>query len=237
MRSINKRKMMTTPIGTPSTTSSGRPVDRTKDIAILQAARQILLFEGANTLTMEAVAHKAGVSKATLYSRFGNRNALIEAVLRAQSDFFVESLGPAVQNAAQTFVALENFGLRLLQYLFSEDHLCLMKTLQGHQCIPAELRLRMYELGPQATCDQVEVWLAQAHQAGVICCADPALSAELLFGMLVGMDMLRNLFQQAPKRKPADLPGHIRTVVTLFLQMHQCVVEADCAKCAEAPAP
>ncbi len=57
--------------------ASGRPVDRNKDIAILQAARQILLFEGASVLTMEAVAAKAGVSKATLYSRFGNRNALI----------------------------------------------------------------------------------------------------------------------------------------------------------------
>ncbi len=207
--------------------ASGRPVDRNKDIAILQAARQILLFEGASVLTMEAVATKAGVSKATLYSRFGNRNALIEAVLRAQSDFFVESLSPAVQNAAQTFAALESFSLRLLQYLFSEDHLCLMKTLQGHQGMPEELRLRMYELGPQATCEQVEAWLSQAHQAKVICCPDPALSTEFLFGMLVGMDMLRNMFQQSPKRKPADLPGHVRTVVTLFLQMHQCELNAS----------
>lgn len=218
---------MTTPSGTsiPSASgsaSSGRPVDRTKDIAILQAARHILLFEGASALTMEAVASRAAVSKATLYSRYGNRNVLIEAVLRAQSDFFVESLNPAVENAAQTFAALESFSLRLLQYLFSEDHMCLMKTLQGHQGMPEELRLRMYELGPEATCEQVEAWLSQAHQSGLICCPDPCLSAEFLFGMLVGMDMLRNLFQQAPKRKPADLPGHVRTVVTLFLQMHQC---------------
>lgn len=207
--------------------SSGRPVDRNKDIAILQAARQILLFEGASALTMEAVAGKAGVSKATLYSRFGNRNLLIEAVLRAQSDFFVESFSGSVQNAAQAFAALEAFSLRLLQYLFSEDHLCLMKTLQGHQDIPADLRERMYELGPVATCIQVEAWLAQVHQHGLIHCPQPDFSAELLYGMLVGMDMLRTLFQQAPKRKPADLPGHVRAVVTLFLQLHQCEVPAE----------
>lgn len=204
--------------------SSGRPVDRSKDIAILQAARHILLFEGVVALTMEAVATTAGVSKATLYSRFGNRNALIEAVLRAQSDFFVESLSPSVQNAAQTFAALESFSLRLLQYLFSEDHLCLMKMLQGHQDVSAELRQRMYESGPMATCQVVEAWLSQAHHAGLIECPQPALSAELLYGMLVGMDMLRTLFQQAPKRKPDDLPGHVRTVVTMFLRLHQCVV-------------
>jgi len=218
--------MMTTNSGPatssfPGAASSGRPVDRNKDIAILQAARQILLFEGASALTMEAVASKAGVSKATLYSRFGNRNALIEAVLRAQSDFFVETLSPAVQNAAQTFAALEAFSLRLLQYLFSEDHLCLMKTLQGHQDIPADLRERMYELGPVATCVRVEAWLAQVHQLGLIHCPQPDFSAELLYGMLVGMDMLRTMFQHAPKRQPADVPGHVRTVVTLFLQLHQ----------------
>jgi hypothetical protein len=38
--------------------------------------------------------------------------------------------------------------------------------------------------------------------------------------------MLRNMFQQSPKRKPADLAGHVRTVVTLFLQMHQCELNA-----------
>lgn len=36
--------------------NSGRPVDRNKDIAILLAAREILLNDGPGALTMEAVA-------------------------------------------------------------------------------------------------------------------------------------------------------------------------------------
>ncbi len=199
---------------------SGRPVDRSKDKAILLAAREILLRDGASALTMEAVASKAGVSKATLYSRYGNRNVLIEAVLRAQSDFFVESLSLSVSNREQWFTAAEGFSQRLLDYLFSDDHLCLLKTLHGHECMPADLRDRMYELGPQATCQQVETFLAQSHQAGVINCPDPVFSAECLFGMLVGMDMLRNVFHQPSKRRPDNIAEHVKRVLTQFLLMH-----------------
>jgi len=199
---------------------SGRPVDRSKDKAILLAAREILLRDGAGALTMEAVATKAAVSKATLYSRYSNRNELIEAVLRAQSDFFVESLSLSVSTQEQWLVAAEGFSLRLLDYLFSDDHLCLLKTLQGHECMPVELRDRMYELGPLATCQQVEAFLAQSHQAGIIDCPDPVFSAECLFGMLVGMDMIRNLFQQPPKRRPDTLTAHVNRVLRHFLQMH-----------------
>ena len=49
--------------------SSGRPIDRSKDIAILLAAREILLKDGPGARTMEAVASKASVSKATLYTQ------------------------------------------------------------------------------------------------------------------------------------------------------------------------
>lgn len=201
--------------------SSGRPIDRSKDIAILLAAREILLKDGPGALTMEAVASKASVSKATLYSRFGNRNELIEAVLRAQSDFFVETLNLQVVTLEQWLVAMQGFSQRLLAYLFSDDHLCLLKTLHGHECMPVDLRDRMFELGPVATCQQVERFLAQAHQAQIIDCPDPAFSAECLFGMLVGMDMIRNLFHQAAKRRPEDIESHVQRVLGQFLQMHQ----------------
>lgn len=204
---------------------SGRPVDRSKDKAILMAARAILLQDGASALTMEAVASKAAVSKATLYSRYSNRNELIEAVLRAQSDFFVESLSVSVDNREQWFAAAESFSLRLLDYLFSDDHICLLRTLQSHEAMPAELRERIYELGPLATCQQVEAFLAHSHRVGIIDCPDPAFSAECLFGMLVGMDMMRNLFQQAAKRRPENMAAHINRVLHKFLQMHApCLV-------------
>jgi len=44
----------------------GRPIDRAKDQAILDAARRLLLRDGLRAFTVEAVVHAAGVSKVTL---------------------------------------------------------------------------------------------------------------------------------------------------------------------------
>jgi TetR/AcrR family transcriptional repressor of mexJK operon len=203
------------------TATSGRPIDRSKDTAILLAARKLLIQDGVPAVTMEAVATEAGVSKATLYSRYGNRNELIEAVLRAQSDFFIESLNPDIRNPDQLVEALVSFSVRLLEFLCSDDHICLMNTLHGHQGMPDDLRHRMYELGPQATSDEFQQWLAKASTAGLLYCPEPEASGELLFGMLVGMDMLRRIFQQPPKHAGAHIESHVRKVIGVFMRMHQ----------------
>lgn len=63
----------------------GRPRDPAKDAAICDAAWQILADKGYEGLTFEAVAEKAGCSRATLYRRFAGKLDLIEAVLHETS--------------------------------------------------------------------------------------------------------------------------------------------------------
>jgi AcrR family transcriptional regulator len=59
----------------------GRPRDPKCDTAIVAATLELLAEAGYSALTMEAVAARAGVGKATLYRRFPNKQQLvIEAV-------------------------------------------------------------------------------------------------------------------------------------------------------------
>src|SRR5690349_3274443 len=60
----------------------GRPdVDATR---VLTAAAGLLLERGYDRTTLDDVARAAGVSKSTLYQRWGAREALFVAVLRHQ---------------------------------------------------------------------------------------------------------------------------------------------------------
>lgn len=59
----------------------GRPRDPRSDAAILDAARALLEERSLATLTMEAVAARAGVAKTTLYRRYRSREELALAVL------------------------------------------------------------------------------------------------------------------------------------------------------------
>jgi AcrR family transcriptional regulator len=61
--------------------ASGRPRDPKLDRAILDATLELLASEGYDGLTIEAVAAKAGVGKASVYRRFsGKEELVVEAV-------------------------------------------------------------------------------------------------------------------------------------------------------------
>ena len=63
--------------------------------SILDAANQVVLAEGVKSLTLEAVAREAGVSKGGLLYHFPSKQALIEGMVSQLSDMFVDRLASA----------------------------------------------------------------------------------------------------------------------------------------------
>lgn len=55
----------------------GRPRDPSRDEAIIDAALDLLVRDGYDRLSMESVATEAGVGKATVYRRWGNKAELV----------------------------------------------------------------------------------------------------------------------------------------------------------------
>ncbi len=60
------------------TSAAGRPRDPAKDVAVLQATRELLVEEGYQGTTMVAIAKRAGVGAPTLYRRWPTKEALVE---------------------------------------------------------------------------------------------------------------------------------------------------------------
>ena len=59
------------------------------DVAILDAAERCVERFGLRRVSMADVAGAAGVSRRTIYNRFGDRTALVDAVLERAADRFV----------------------------------------------------------------------------------------------------------------------------------------------------
>jgi AcrR family transcriptional regulator len=64
---------MSAPISAP-----GRPRDPDKDVAVLEAARELLVEEGYQGTTVVAIARRAGVGAPTIYRRWASKEALVE---------------------------------------------------------------------------------------------------------------------------------------------------------------
>lgn len=66
-----------------ATRPPGRPLNPALDDQILGATQDLLIQEGFERLTMDAVARRCGVSKATIYRRWPSKTALVVAAAAA----------------------------------------------------------------------------------------------------------------------------------------------------------
>jgi AcrR family transcriptional regulator len=68
---------------TRETRSPGRPVNAAIDEQLLRATQDLLIEEGFERLTMDAVARRCAASKATIYRRWPSKTALVVAAAAA----------------------------------------------------------------------------------------------------------------------------------------------------------
>lgn len=69
--------------GTTASRPPGRPRSAEADAAITRATLELLVEEGFQGLSVEAVRQRAGVGKATIYRRFPDKTALVRAAMEA----------------------------------------------------------------------------------------------------------------------------------------------------------
>ncbi|MFI6737385.1 TetR/AcrR family transcriptional regulator [Nonomuraea sp. NPDC050451] len=68
--------------GTPAARPAGRPRNQEADTAILAAALDLLIEYGAQQTSIEQVAKRAGVTRATVYRRYADKTALLVRTLQ-----------------------------------------------------------------------------------------------------------------------------------------------------------
>lgn len=169
-----------------TTRARGRPSDPAKREAILEAARALFFRGGPGAFSVEAVAREAGVSKVTVYAHFGQREALLQAVIIEQQERLVAALHEPVDDAAGLRRSLMAFGLELLGFLSSDDYLLLDRMLAAHLHADPGLGRFIYEHGPQAVVGQLADLLERLHARGLVRVDDSRTAAEQLIGMWLG---------------------------------------------------
>ncbi|MFJ2551337.1 TetR/AcrR family transcriptional regulator [Microbacterium sp. NPDC087591] len=164
---------------------------------VLDATFAELVDHGYQNLTMTAVARRAGASKETLYSWFGNKQGLIAALVHDQAADTEARLIEVLDESADVREVLTHFATRLLVLLTGDRSVALNRAAMTDP----ELASLLLREGRHRTGLLVEHYLAQAHARGELRAPRPDESFELLYGLIVRDTQIRVLLgEPAPPR-------------------------------------
>jgi TetR/AcrR family transcriptional repressor of mexJK operon len=198
-----------------------RPIDAAKDQAILVAATELLFSEGPMACSMDAVARRARVSKVTVYARYANRQALLDAVVQQCVRELSVELDRAPSSRLGVREALVGFGDRLLCFIQSDAYWRLIRAMASLQGLTEAEAAAIYQQGPQSTLLRLAAWMQAADAAGLGYFPAPERDAEQLLGMWIGLDVVRALYGLPPRRDAQAVRHHVACVVDAFLLIHE----------------
>lgn len=193
--------------------------------AIIGAATRVFLEQGYGVASMDAIAEEAGVSKQTVYSHFGSKEALFEAIIEDKCDELLsgaslqthtlkdgDDLDPEhlLKDTAESFLVL----------VLATPSMALFRVVIAESGRFPELAEAFYRAGPAVALDNLARLLGDFNEAGVLSVPDPVSSAGLFYAMLRGDIYIRRLLDIASEPTPAERNAVVKEAVTAFLTAH-----------------
>ena len=197
----------------------GRPKDLEKGTAILEAARRLFTTQGYDGASMDQIAAEAGVSKLTVYSHYGDKEALFAEVVKS----YCEQQLPASLFDSRPEVPLRERLLDIARAFFAM--VISPEALAGHRilCSPrmteSTLPRLFWEAGPQRVQDGFAAMLERRVERGELAIDDIPRAAAQFFTLLKGEPHARMLLGCCNLRRD-DAEQHLEATVDLFLRAY-----------------
>ena len=204
----------------PRPAGPGRPKDLGKRAAILVAATQMFTSQGYEGTSMDQIAASAGVSKLTVYSHFGDKEALFAAVVRAHC----ETQLPDALFAPTPGTALRDRLLAIARGFYAMINT--PESVAGHRmlCTPqlagSALSRLFWEAGPQRVHDAFAALLVRRIQAGELAIDDVPRAAGQFFALLKGEPHARRVFGCCEGEPAPAIEAHLVAAVDMFLRAY-----------------
>ncbi len=163
-------------------------IDPRKSEAILDAATD-LFGEKGTAATMNEIARRAGVSKQTLYNRFGSKLDIARALAARRSDAVTAPL----RSEGDPETVLTAYAHALLEKIVHGEAGASLRGLAMISPKAPDIAGAIYDSGPGESLRRLSTWLADQNRRGLLHVPDPDLAAEMFSGLALGHSHLRTL--------------------------------------------
>ena len=198
----------------------GRPKDLGKRAAILEAAKRLFITQGFVGVSMDQIAAEASVSKLTVYSHFGYKDALFAAAVQAHC----EQRMPGSLFEAAGAAPLREGLLQIARAVFamvSEP-----ETVAGHrimcapQVVESSLPQLAWDAGPQRVHDAMADVLRHHVAAGDLAIDDVDVAASQFLCLAKGELHARMVFGCCTTLPAHVVEAQLEGAVDLFMRAY-----------------
>ena len=126
---------------------------------LLATAREMLAEQGAEEVTMDALAERAGLGKGTVFRRFGTRAGIFRALLDDDEQAFQEQVlsgPPPLGPGAPPTERLIAYGQARIRFLFEHCEIA-RAALDGHQPVPAGSTMSLSQIHIRVLLGQIDL--------------------------------------------------------------------------------
>lgn len=190
---------------------------------VIAGARAVFMREGFEGASVDEIARDAGVSKATLYSYFPDKQHLFLEVLKqecaAQSevDVLFEQTGLSVEEKLCVICR------KLITFFISDFGQEVFRVCVGEASRFPELGRTFYESGPKTWAEKIAGFLRSPKAQAVLDIEDVYLAADQLAQLCRTDLLLKVLFGIETDPSPAEIERIVDEAVKTFLARYRRV--------------
>lgn len=192
----------------------------TKRDAILEAGTRMFLAHGYSTVSMDAIAKAAPVSKPTLYNYFAGKPALFEAVIQRLCQRLFRAFDNVEATATDLDAGLRLMGRACVDLIYAPESLRLFRVIIAEQSKFPELGKIAYRSGADPIIDGIAGYLRSIGPKSGARFPDVEGSARLLLSMLMGDQHMRCLLGLKSTLTARERSALVDRVVGCYLRAH-----------------
>lgn len=188
---------------------------------VIAGAREVFLREGFEGASVDQIARDAGVSKATLYSYFPDKQALFMAVLTSQCQMQSEQAMGIEILQRPVPEALYSIALSFLNFLMSDFSIQVFRVCVAESTRFPELGRAFYDSGPKQVLDQIAAYLGSEKVARDLEIEDPYMAADQFLQLCRADMLLRRILNVDTDDSPEKMDRIARETVATFLARYR----------------
>jgi TetR/AcrR family transcriptional repressor of mexJK operon len=199
----------------------GRPKDLGKRAAILDAAKRLFTLQGFEGVSMDAIAAEAGVSKLTVYSHFGDKNALFAEAVKLHCEQGMPASVLADRPGQPVRTRLTEIATAFFAMIASPEAVAGHRILCSPQVMDTPLPQLFWEAGPRRVQEGLKALLDARVAARELDIPDTALAASQFFTLLKGEPHARLVFGCGCGGDASMAPAaHVAACVDVFMRAY-----------------